>query len=162
VGTLCFVIVPEVGCDIALIISNHSEDLKPLPNAFNVPFHVTKLQKDTKGRQEAKELELMQAEGIDLVWHVTCRSFRTPLSYLSTQGHQRLFLARLCGQQSPYHRALYERGVKLIGATAARHLRQISTKGPFWGRLRRIISHRDEVDDLLRRADSWKRMCWYA
>jgi formyltetrahydrofolate deformylase len=141
----------ELDCDIALIISNH-EDLKPVADAFNVPFHVFKITKDTKAAQEAKELELMQAEQIDLVIlarymqiisDTFCRTFQHKVINIHHS-----FLPAFVGSK-PYHRA-HERGVKLIGATAHYATADLD-EGPIIEQDTTRISHRDEVDDLLRK-----------
>jgi formyltetrahydrofolate deformylase len=55
-------------CDIALIISNYP-GVKPVADAFNAPFEVFKITKDTNAAQELKEITLMKSDQykIDLV-----------------------------------------------------------------------------------------------
>jgi formyltetrahydrofolate deformylase len=141
----------ELDCDIALIISNH-DDLKPVADAFNVPYHVFKITKDTKVEQEAKEVELMQAEQIDLIilaryMQIISDTFcRTFLHKVINIHHS--FLPAFVGSK-PYHRA-HERGVKLIGATG--HYATVDLdEGPIIQQDTTRISHRDEVVDLLRK-----------
>jgi formyltetrahydrofolate deformylase len=141
----------ELDCDIALIISNH-EDLKPVAEAFNVPFHVFKITKDTKAAQEAKELELMKAEGIDLVilaryMQIISDTFCKTFQHKVINIHHSFLPAFVGGK--PYHRA-HERGVKLIGATAHYATADLD-EGPILEQDTTRISHRDEVDDLLRK-----------
>ena len=142
----------ELDCEIALIISNHP-DLKPIADTFNVPFGVFKINKETKAEQEAKELELMQQKyKIDLVILARymqiisddfCRAFQQRIINI----HHSFLPAFIGGK--PYHRA-HERGVKLIGATA-HYVTADLDEGPIIEQDITRISHRDEVDDLLRK-----------
>jgi formyltetrahydrofolate deformylase len=56
----------ELQCEIAVIVSNHAV-LKPIADAFAVPFHVFEITKDTKASQEAAELTLLRSLNVDLV-----------------------------------------------------------------------------------------------
>ena len=143
----------EMDCEIALVISNHP-DLKPVADAFNIPFEVYKITKDTKAEQEAKEIELMQSDlyKIDLVIMARYMQIISD-NFCRTFHHQVInihhsFLPAFMGGK-PYHRA-HERGVKLIGATAHYATADLD-EGPIIEQDITRISHRDEVDDLLRK-----------
>lgn len=148
----------ELDCEIALIISNH-EDLRPVADAFNVPFEVFKITKDTKVEQEAKEIEMMQNEyQIDLVvlaryMQIISDTFCNTFKHKVINIHHS-FLPAFVGSK-PYHRA-HERGVKLIGATAHYATAELD-EGPILEQDITRISHRDEVSDLLRKGRTLER-----
>jgi len=105
--------------DIRAIISNH-RDFYQLAASYNVPFHHIEVTKANKAHAEERQLEIIDAEGADLV--VLARYMQV----LSDALCQRLagrainihhsFLPSFKGAK-PYYQA-HERGVKLIGATA--------------------------------------------
>jgi formyltetrahydrofolate deformylase len=143
----------DESCDIALIISNHP-DLKPVADAFHVPFEVFKITKDTKAAQEQKEIALMTSDQykIDLVilaryMQIVSDDFCNTFPHKVINIHHS-FLPAFIGSK-PYHRA-HERGVKLIGATAHYATADLD-EGPIIEQNIERISHRDEVSDLLRK-----------
>ena len=105
--------------EIPLIVSNHP-DCREVAEAHGIRFVHLPVSTDTKSAQEAELLRLIDAERIDLV--VLARY----MQILSDQLCRRLegrainihhsFLPGFKGAK-PYHQA-YERGVKLVGATA--------------------------------------------
>ena len=109
----------ELPCDIALVISNHP-DLKYIADMFGIRFEVFKITKETKAAQEAKELELLDSMSIDLVvlaryMQIISDKFCSAFRHRVINIHHS-FLPAFIGSK-PYHKA-FERGVKLIGATA--------------------------------------------
>jgi len=141
----------ELDCKIALIISNHP-DLKTVADAFDIPFHVYKITKATKVEQEGLELELMQNMEIDLVilaryMQIITDRFCTTFQHKVINIHHSFLPAFVGGK--PYHRA-HERGVKLIGATAHYATADLD-EGPIIEQDITRISHRDEVNDLIRK-----------
>ena len=66
------------------------------------------------------------------------------------------FLPAFVGAK-PYHQA-FERGVKLIGATS-HYVTEVLDDGPIIEQDVVRISHRDTVEDLIRKAATWKRSC---
>ncbi|KAI2488647.1 Formyl transferase [Fragilaria crotonensis] len=142
----------ELDCEISLIISNHP-DLKPVADAFNVPFEVFAINKANKAEQEAKEIELMKNEyKIDLVilaryMQIISDNFCNTFNHKVINIHHSFLPAFVGGK--PYHRA-HERGVKLIGATAHYATADLD-EGPILEQDICRISHRDDVSDLLRK-----------
>jgi formyltetrahydrofolate deformylase len=140
----------ELDCDIALVISNH-HDLKPVAEAFKVPFQFFKITKETKAEQEAEQIKLMtETYGIDLVilaryMQIVSDTFCNTFQVINIHHS---FLPAFIGSR-PYHRA-HERGVKLIGATAHYATPNLD-QGPILEQDITRISHRDEVSDLLRK-----------
>ena len=141
----------ELPCEIPLIISNHP-DLQPLAQHFEIPFHVYPITKETKAEQEAKELELLEQERIDLVvmaryMQILSPAFteRYPLRIINIHHS---FLPAFIGGK-PYHQA-HERGVKLIGATAHYATANLD-EGPIIEQDVIRCSHRDSIADLTRK-----------
>jgi formyltetrahydrofolate deformylase len=109
----------ELACEIPLVVSNHP-DHKALAEQFGCAYRIFPISAATRAEQEAREIALLEAERIDLV--VLARYMQV----LSEQFLERWnrpvinihhsFLPAFSGGK-PYHQA-YERGVKLIGATA--------------------------------------------
>jgi formyltetrahydrofolate deformylase len=105
--------------EIVGVVSNH-RDMQSLVEWYGLPYHYLPVTADTKAAQEAQILELMAAREVDLL--VLARY----MQILSEEMCRRLegrcinihhsFLPSFKGA-SPYKRA-YERGVKLVGATA--------------------------------------------
>ncbi len=109
----------ELHCEIPLIISNHP-DLEAVANQFKIPFHCLPVNKDSKVQQEAEIRSLLQSHHIDLV--VLARYMQVLSSGFVHEYEGRVinihhaFLPAFQGA-NPYQRA-WERGVKMIGATA--------------------------------------------
>ncbi|MDW4903797.1 formyltetrahydrofolate deformylase [Streptomyces sp. ADMS] len=105
--------------DIAAVVSNHP-DFAELVASYDVPFVHIPVTKDTKAEAEARLLELVRAEGVELV--VLARYMQVLSDDLCKQLSGRIinihhsFLPSFKGAK-PYHQA-HARGVKLIGATA--------------------------------------------
>ena len=109
----------DLKCDIPLIISNHP-DLEIIANQFRIPFYYLPVTAETKAEQEAKVMTLLRRFDIDLV--VLARYMQILSSDFTSQWHGKIinihhgFLPAFQGA-TPYRQA-YERGVKMIGATA--------------------------------------------
>jgi len=105
--------------DIPAIVSNH-RDFEPLAKAYGVPFHHIPVTPDTKADAEKQLMELVDSLGIHLV--VLARYMQVLSDDLCKQLEGRAinihhsFLPSFKGAK-PYHQA-YDRGVKLVGATA--------------------------------------------
>lgn len=109
----------ELTCDIPLIIGNHP-DLEDMARQFGKPFYHLPITKDTKQQQEAQIKALLAEYNIDLVvmaryMQILSEEFVQEFAGKVINIHHG-FLPAFQGAK-PYHQA-YERGVKLIGATA--------------------------------------------
>jgi formyltetrahydrofolate deformylase len=141
----------ELACEIALVVSNHP-DLAPVAAQFGVPFEVFPITKDTKRAQEEREIERIEALGVDLV--VLARYMQVLSGDFVARYPGRIinihhsFLPAFMGGK-PYHQA-HERGVKLIGATAHYATSDLD-EGPIIDQDVARCSHRDSVDDLVRK-----------
>jgi len=106
-------------CNITMVISNHDK-LRHIAEMFKVPFYYLPVTKETKKVQEAQVIELLDANKVDLV--VMARYMQILSSDFINHYPERIinihhsFLPAFQGA-NPYKKA-YERGVKLIGATA--------------------------------------------
>ncbi len=141
----------ELPCEIAGIISNHG-DLRHVADQFEVPFHVVPITKQNKAEQERIELELLDKHSVDLVvlaryMQVLTKDFLDHYPRQVINIHHS-FLPAFTGGK-PYHRA-YERGVKLIGATAHYATADLD-EGPIIEQDVVRSSHRDSVPDLIRK-----------
>ncbi|GAB4368581.1 MAG: formyltetrahydrofolate deformylase [Elainellaceae cyanobacterium] len=147
----------ELNAEIPLIISNHP-NLQGIADQFGLAYHHVPISKDTKPEQEAKQLELLRHYQIDLVvlakyMQVLSAEFIQQFPNVINIHHS--FLPAFPGA-NPYHRA-YERGVKIIGATA-HYVTQDLDEGPIIEQDVVRISHRDQVDDLVRKGKDLERV----
>jgi formyltetrahydrofolate deformylase len=105
--------------DIRAIISNH-RDFYQLAASYNVPFHHIPVTATTKEQAETKQLEIINAEGAELVvlaryMQILSDTMCRALAGKAINIHHS-FLPSFKGAK-PYYQA-HDRGVKLIGATA--------------------------------------------
>ena len=109
----------ELVCEIPLIISNHHE-AERLSGFHRIPFHVMAAEEAGKAEAERQQLALLRENAIDLV--VLARYMQILSDELCAKLRGRAinihhsFLPGFKGAK-PYHQA-YDRGVKVIGATA--------------------------------------------
>ncbi|YAF96777.1 MAG: formyltetrahydrofolate deformylase [Nodularia sp. CChRGM 3473] len=147
----------EFAAEIPLIISNHPH-LQVVAEQFGIDFHHIPITKDNKTAQEAQQLELLRQYKIDLVvlakyMQVVSADFITQFPQIINIHHS--FLPAFVGA-NPYHRA-FERGVKIIGATAHYATADLDA-GPIIEQDVVRVSHRDEVDDLIRKGKDLERV----
>ena len=138
----------DLVCNIPLIISNHP-DLEYVADRFNVPYFCCPMEKGKKAEQEAKVLDLLRSHRIDLV--VMARYMQILSDDFIAHYPQRIinihhaFLPAFQGG-NPYERA-WERGVKMIGATAHYATADLD-EGPIIEQDVERISHMDMPEDL--------------
>lgn len=105
--------------EIPAIVSNHME-FADLAASYDIPFVHLPVTPDTKMAQEAKLLELVDREQVDLVVLARYMQVLSPALCQKLPGRviniHHSFLPSFKGAR-PYHQA-FQRGVKLIGATA--------------------------------------------
>jgi formyltetrahydrofolate deformylase len=113
----------QLPIEIAAIVSNH-KDFYQLAASYDVPFHhfplATGASEAAKAAQEAKIIEVIDAENIDLVVLARYMQILSPGLCQKLEGRainiHHSFLPSFKGAK-PYYQA-FDRGVKLIGATA--------------------------------------------
>jgi formyltetrahydrofolate deformylase len=109
----------SLGAEIAVVVSNH-EDLRPMAEAAGLPFVHVPVTAATKAEAEQRLLDLVAEHDADLV--VLARYMQVLSDGLCEALRGRAinihhsFLPGFKGAK-PYHQA-YDRGVKLVGATA--------------------------------------------
>lgn len=147
----------ELPCEIPLIVSNHP-DLAGAAAVYGIPFHHLPVERN-KAAQEARIIELLERERVDLV--VLARYMQIISPELCARYKERMinihhsFLPAFVGGK-PYHQA-YERGVKIIGATAHYVTEQLD-QGPIIEQDVTRVSHRDYVADMVRKGRDLERI----
>ncbi len=133
---------------IAAIVSNHREFYQ-LAASYNVPFHHIPVTADTKAQAEARQYEIIQAEGAELVvlaryMQILSDDLCRKLSGRAINIHHS-FLPSFKGAK-PYYQA-HDRGVKLIGATA-HYVTADLDEGPIIEQDVARVDHSKTVEDL--------------
>jgi formyltetrahydrofolate deformylase len=148
----------ELACDIPVIISNHRE-VEKLAAYYGVPFEHVPVTAATKGEAEARQLELLARNQVELVilaryMQILSSNFvaHYPAGIINVHHS---FLPAFTGAK-PYH-AAHQRGVKLIGATS-HYVTAVLDEGPIIEQDVARISHRDQVEDLVARGRDLERM----
>lgn len=140
----------ELDVRIPLVISNHP-DLAPRVEAYSIPFHHLPVTPETKVEQESKVLGLLADHNVDFVVLARYMQILTPRLLEAYPDRiiniHHSFLPAFAGA-SPYQRA-YERGVKVIGATAHYATEELDA-GPIIDQDVVRVSHWDEPDDMAR------------
>ncbi len=135
--------------DIAGVVSNH-DTLRSLCDWYGVPFHHLPITPETKLEQEAQLFELYQQERCDLL--VLARYMQILSDDLCDKLQGRAinihhsFLPGFKGAK-PYHQA-YERGVKLIGATA-HYVSSDLDEGPIIEQAVERVTHANTPEELV-------------
>jgi formyltetrahydrofolate deformylase len=141
----------ELACEIPLIISNHSE-AKRHADFYGLPFHLIEVTPENKEEAERQQRELLEQHRIDLIVLARYMQILSPDFIYSYP--QRIinihhsFLPAFVGAK-PHHQA-FERGVKLLGATA-HYVTEVLDDGPIIEQDVIRISHRDSVQDLVQK-----------
>ena len=147
----------ELQMQVPLVIANHP-DLEPLCRGFGVRFICVPVSRATKAEAELRMLELLEENGIELAvlakyMQVLSGEFLERFPQVINIHHS--FLPAFKGAQ-PYQRA-WDRGVKLIGATA-HYVTEDLDDGPIIEQTTVHVSHRDDVDDLIRKGRDTERL----
>ncbi len=147
----------EFKANIPLIVSNHPH-LNPIAEQFGIDFCHVPMAKDTKAEGERQQLALLKDYDIDLVvlakyMQVLSSDFLSDFDRVINIHHS--FLPAFMGA-NPYHRA-YQRGVKIIGATA-HYVTSDLDEGPIIEQDVVRISHRDDVKELIRKGKDVERI----
>jgi len=109
----------RLDCNVKMIISNHNK-LRHIAEMFDIPFYYLPISEGTKEEQEGQIIKLLDSNTIDLV--IMARYMQILSSHFINHYPEKIinihhsFLPAFQGA-NPYKKA-YERGVKLIGATA--------------------------------------------
>jgi formyltetrahydrofolate deformylase len=141
----------ELPIDVPVIISNH-DTCAMWAELYKIPFHVFPVTKDSKPDQEQRILAVLRQHDVHLMvlaryMQILSGEFLRAVGCPVINIHHS-FLPAFIGA-NPYRQA-YERGVKLIGATA-HYATEDLDEGPIIEQDVIRVGHRDSVEDLVRK-----------
>lgn len=148
----------ELYCEIKCVISNHPVS-SPLARFYQIPFYEIPVNKSNKTDSENKMIALLKKNNIDLVILARYMQILSP-EFLQNFTNPVInihhsFLPAFVGAK-PYLQA-YERGVKIIGATAHYVTTQLD-QGPIIEQDIQRISHRDSIEDLIQKGKNIEKI----
>ncbi|WP_066561241.1 formyltetrahydrofolate deformylase [Croceicoccus bisphenolivorans] len=138
-----------LNAEVVAIVSNHDAS-RQLAEGEGIPFHHWPLTRENKAQQEQRLLELVKETGAELV--VLARYMQVLSNDLAEQlfgmviNIHHSFLPSFKGAK-PYHQA-YDRGVKLIGATA-HYVTPDLDEGPIIEQETQRVSHSMTSEDFV-------------
>lgn len=141
----------ELACEIPLIISNHNDAFRHA-EFYGVGFEQIPITADTKAQAERRQIELLRQHQVELI--VLARYMQILSPEFARAFPQRIinihhsFLPAFVGAKP--HEQAFERGVKLIGATA-HYVTEKLDDGPIIEQDVVRISHRDTLEDLIQK-----------
>ena len=135
--------------DVAGVVSNH-DDCRSLVEWYGIPYHHFPISRETRREQEQKILDLMRVERVDLLvlaryMQILSDEMCRHLAGRAINIHHS-FLPGFKGAK-PYHQA-YERGVKVIGATA-HYVTSDLDEGPIIVQEVKRIDHQVSVEQMV-------------
>lgn len=148
----------ELRAKVEVVISNHSS-CKPIVDYFGLPYCCFPITPENKLAQELQILDKLARCEIELI--VLARYMQVLTDGFVARYPNRIinihhsFLPAFMGPK-PYHQA-YQRGVKLIGATSHYVTAELDD-GPIIAQEVISISHRDSVDDLIRKGKDLEKV----
>ncbi len=149
----------EINTEIPLIISNHLALKEVCEQACNSDYHYIKINGENKKQQEELQIQLLRNYKIDLIvlakyMQILSPQFITQFRYKIINVHHSLLPAFIGA--NPYKQA-YERGVKVIGATAHYAIEDLDS-GPIIEQNITHVNHRDGIDDFIRKGKDLERI----
>lgn len=143
--------------DIALVISNH-EEARDVVEGLNIPFYYIPANKEIREQVEEKQLQLLNEYDIDVIVLARYMQILTP-TFVKANPKKIInihhsFLPAFVGAR-PYERA-YDRGVKLIGATA-HFVTDDLDEGPIIEQDVARVDHRSDIETLKKTGRSIER-----
>ena len=147
----------ELPMEVPLVVANHP-DLRSVAEDHGAIFAHTPIDAASRPEVEEQQLRLLHEHSIELVvlakyMQVLSGAFLSRFSNVINIHHS--FLPAFQGAQ-PYQRA-WQRGVKLIGATAHFVTEELDG-GPIIDQATVRVGHRDEVEDLVRKGRDTERL----
>ena len=147
----------ELGGDLVAVVSNH-DDLRPVAGHFGVRFEHVPVAGGDKPRAEAAAQRLLGELAVDVVVLARYMQILTPTFVAQWPARiiniHHSFLPAFVGAK-PYHQAK-QRGVKVIGATA-HYVTSELDQGPIIDQDVCRVSHRDDVDEMVRKGSELER-----
>ena len=144
--------------EVPLVIGNHP-DPAGLVERFGVEVHHMPVSPENRAEQERRQLELLRSRKVDFI--VLARYMQILGEEMVAAYPNRIinihhsFLPAFPGAR-PYHSA-YARGVKIIGATSHYVTVELDA-GPIIAQDIMHVSHKDTVDDLIRKGRDLEKM----
>ena len=141
----------ELQIDIPVIVSNH-DVCRFWADLYKIRFVVLPVTTETKAEQEQQVLQVMKQHRVEVIvmaryMQILSAAFLAQVGCPVINIHHS-FLPAFIGA-SPYRQA-YDRGVKLIGATA-HYATEDLDEGPIIEQDVVRVGHRDTVEDLIRK-----------
>ena len=141
----------ELNCDIACVVSNHSDN-QPVADFYRIPFYLVPVTKENKQAAERQIRAQLERQAVDLIVLARYMQILSP-EFVQAYPQKIInihhsFLPAFVGAK-PYHQA-FARGVKLIGATS-HYVTDVLDDGPIIEQDVIRVSHRDSVDDLIQK-----------
>ncbi|SFO32176.1 formyltetrahydrofolate deformylase [Algoriphagus ornithinivorans] len=139
----------QLEMDIPLVVSNHP-DLRLVVESFGIKYEHIPVNNSNKEEAEAKQLELLEENQVDFI--VLARYMQILSGKLIERFPNRIinihhsFLPAFIGAK-PYH-AAYERGVKIIGATA-HYVTEELDAGPIIEQEVARVRHHNTISELV-------------
>ena len=148
----------EWNADFVGVLSNH-DDLQSVSASYGLPFYHLPMTPDNKQDVEEKQISWLQEQGVELVILARYMQILSP-SFLENVGCPVInihhsFLPSFAGAR-PYHQA-YQRGVKLIGATA-HYVTEDLDEGPIIEQDVARVSHRHGPKDLIEKGRDLEKL----
>lgn len=146
----------ELAMDIPCIISNHP-DLEAIVRPYGIPYHHFPIVRERRQEDEQQMLEFLLGK-VDFLILARYMQILEPF-VVNTYPHRMInihhsFLPAFVGAK-PYEQA-FERGVKLIGATA-HYVTERLDEGPIIAQDVIHCNHRDRLEDLIRKGKEVER-----
>jgi formyltetrahydrofolate deformylase len=148
----------EWNADFVGVLSNH-DDLQSVSESYGLPFYHLPMTSGNKQDVEEKQMSWLQEQGVELVILARYMQILSP-SFLEKVGCPVInihhsFLPSFAGAR-PYHQA-YQRGVKLIGATA-HYVTEDLDEGPIIEQDVARVSHRHGPKDLIEKGRDLEKL----
>jgi len=147
----------ELGGEIAVVVSNH-ESLRPVAGHFGIRYETIPVDPERRAAAEGAQQLLLDELKVDLVVLARYMQVLSPAFVGRWRGRMvnihHSFLPAFVGAQA--YRQAKERGVKMIGATAHYVTPEID-HGPIIEQDVVRVSHRDEVEDFVRKGRDLER-----
>ena len=148
----------EWNAEFAGVLSNH-DDLRAVSESYGMPFTSFSVTKESKPMVEREQLAWIKEQGVELVilaryMQVLSEGFLAQVGCPVINIHHS-FLPSFAGAK-PYHQA-YQRGVKLIGATA-HYVTEDLDEGPIIEQDVTRVSHRHGPNDLVEKGRDLEKL----
>ena len=140
----------ELEVEIPVVISNH-EHLRSIVERFDIPFEYLPVNTENKTKQEDKQLKILSDYDVDFVVLARYMQILSP-KFIENYSNKIINIHHSYlppyGVAKPYH-AAFERGVKIIGATA-HYVTDNLDAGPIIAQDVAHVTHRNSVNDLVK------------